>query len=194
MTLKIDNQNYEYHENFLVPSDLNFLKSKLSSIPWRQVEYFKPNRGTIKTPRLSWVSGGYLKTENEHPSWILPLLKHMQHTFNEDFNYILYFKYNSPSHSISPHSDDEFFLGLNPKIAILSIGDLIKFKLINKITNQKSSFDFKSNDLILMKNNCQKELMHAVPKSKTFTNKTRYSLSFRKVIHSYGDSNYNKYN
>lgn len=194
MTLIQSSDNYEYHKNFLLPSDASFLQEKLSEISWRQVKYFKKDRGLITTPRLSWVSGGYSTVINEHPEWILPLLKYMQSTFHEDFNYILYFKYNSPKHSISPHSDNEFFLGQNPKIAVLSIGDSIKFKLINKNTKEKTVFDFESNDLILMKGNCQKELMHAVPKTNDFVNKTRYSLSFRKVIHPYGDSNYNKYN
>lgn len=194
MTLILNNKNYEYHKNFLLPSDLAFLQEKLPTIPWRQVEYFKKARGLITTPRLSWVSGGYSKILNQHPNWILPLLKYMQEVFDEDFNYILYFKYNSPKHSISPHSDNEFFLGANPKIAVLSIGDSVKFKIINKITKEKVIFDLESNDLILMRGDCQKELMHAVPKTKTFVNKTRYSLSFRKVIHPYGDFNYNKYN
>lgn len=194
MTLILNDKNYEYHKDFLLPSDLTFLQEKLPTIPWRQVEYFKKARGLITTPRLSWVSGGYSKVVNEHPVWILPLLKYMQKTFDEDFNYILYFKYNSPKHSISPHSDDEFFLGPKPKIVVLSIGDSVEFKIINKATKEKMIFDLESNDLILMKENCQKELLHAVPKTSDFVNKTRYSLSFRKVIHPYGDSNYNKYN
>jgi|11_taG_2_1085331.scaffolds.fasta_scaffold00325_13 alkylated DNA repair dioxygenase AlkB len=194
MTLIINDINYEYHKDFLLPQDELFLKQKLTSVPWRQVKYFKKHRGKIVTPRLSWVSGGLSTTVNKHPNWILPLLQYAKETFHEEFNYILYFKYDSPKHSISPHSDNEFFLGPNPKIAVLTIGDSIKFKLINKITRQKICFNFQSNDLILMKANCQKELLHTVPKDKTFVNKTRYSLSFRKVIHPYGDLNYNKYN
>ena len=44
-----------------------------------------------------------------------------------------------------------------------------------------------------MKNNCQNNFNHEIPKGNQF-NKVRYSLSFRKVIHPYGDVNYNKYN
>ena len=186
--------SWEYHKNFLLDVDLKYLKEKMQDVPWRQVTYSKKERTQIVTPRYSWVSGGYLYFNNKHPLWILPLLEYVQACFGERFNYILYSKYNSPKHSISPHSDDEFFLGHKPKIAILSIGDTVNFELKNKTTKEKLIFSFESNDLILMKDNCQKIFTHSIPKDKTFINKTRYSLSFRKVIHPYGDKNYNFYN
>ena len=186
--------SWEYHKDFLLNSDLEFLEKNMETIPWRQVVYSKEHRNQIVTPRFSWVSGGFSYTKNSHPSWILPLLEYVKLYFNENFNYILYSRYNSSKHSISPHSDNEFFLGPTPKIAILSIADTIRFVLKNKATKEKININFESNDLILMKNNCQNEFTHSIPKSKKFIEKTRYSLSFRKVIHDYGDRNYNFYN
>lgn len=194
MILLQENSCWEYYKDFLLQNDSLFLQKALGTIPWRQVEYHKHKRGKVKTPRLTWVSGGFSFTKQKHPPWMLPLLLEISTIFKEQFNYVLYSKYNSPNHSISAHSDDEFFLGESPKIAILNIGDQINLNLINKKTRSKTTFDFKNNELILMKNTCQIEYMHSISKSKKFINKTRYSLSFRKVIHSYGDINYNRYN
>ena len=194
MTLSKETDLWEYHEQFLLKQDELFLINKLKDLPWRQVVYSKKNRNKVITPRYSWVSGGFSYIKNPHPEWVLPLLKYFQEYFDENFNYILYSKYNSPKHSISPHSDNEFFLGTKPKIAILSLGDDINFQFRNIKSKEKTTFKFKSNDLILMKNDCQKIMTHSIFKDKDFINKTRYSLSFRKVSHPYGDENYNFYN
>ena len=193
MILIHNNNDYEYYKDYLLKSDIEYLNTKLATLPWRQVEYFKNNRGKITTPRFTWVSGGYETIYNQHPEWILPLLEYTRNVFSNDFNYILYAKYTSTKHSIAPHSDDEFFLGSSPKIAILNVGESINFNLINKTNKTKTSFTFKNNDLILMKNNCQKNFNHEIPKGNQIDS-VRYSLSFRRVIHPYGDVNYNKYN
>lgn len=194
MNIHTEKEHFVFYKNFLYKSECSFLKEKLQDIPWRQIKYNKQGRGEIITPRETWVSGGFTFVKNPHPIWILPLLNLMQTYFNTDFNYILYSKYCSPKHSISPHSDDEFFLGQQPKIVILNIGDSINFNLINKISKDKDLCHFADGDVILLQNNCQKDYLHSIKKDKNFIGKTRYSMSFRKVIHPYGDSNYNKYN
>jgi alkylated DNA repair dioxygenase AlkB len=194
LNILVEKEHFIFYQDFLYKSECSFLKEKLKDIPWRQVRYNKQGRGEIVTPRETWVSGGFTFVKNPHPPWILPLLNLMQTYFNTDFNYILYSKYCSPTHSISPHSDDEFFLGHQPKIAILNIGDSINFNLINKISKDKDLCHFTNGDVILLQNNCQQDYFHSIKKDKKFIGKTRYSMSFRKVIHPYGDSNYNKYN
>ena len=54
--------HYSHHKEFLYPEEatalLNYLEEE---IPWRQVTYFKPNRGYVITPRLTWVAGFHQK-------------------------------------------------------------------------------------------------------------------------------------
>ena len=50
--------HYQHVEKFLYPEESSWLYAKLlQEIPWKQVQYYKPERGIITTPRLTWCCG-----------------------------------------------------------------------------------------------------------------------------------------
>jgi alkylated DNA repair dioxygenase AlkB len=195
-------KHYQYHEQFLYKEEADVLENYLEeNIPWKQVTYFKPERGYVITPRLTWVAGFHNKnvyeidglTLNEIPLFFLPLKDLVEDFLKTEFNFILFSKYRDENDSITYHSDDEKFLGRSPTIASLTLGATRPFVLKNKRTRESQSFDPKHGDLFVMQSNCQKDFFHALPKSKKAFN-TRYSITFKKVLNEYGTKNYYKFN
>ncbi len=170
----------------------NLLKSEIN---WRQVEYYKRERGLhVVTPRLTYVTGGFYNNQgNPHPSWILQLKENIELTTNVEYNFILYAYYRDGNDSITWHSDDEKFLGKSTTISGVSFGNTRDFQLKNKITKEIEKIPMSHGDLIVMKNDCQETYEHAVLKTKESVGE-RISLTFRKAISDAAFSNYYKYN
>jgi len=171
---------YEFYENFLLKSEIEYLKSKLNHIQWQ-----------VTDTKSTWVSGGFKAVINPHPSWVLPLLEHMKSTFDIDFNYIQYSKYSSLNHSSPPSQNNGFYLGQNPKTPLLGIGEKINLKLIRKHTKLEENIKFKNNDLLIVNSNLQHEISTVIPKGNLLI-EPHYSLSFLKVIHQAGDTVYSE--
>ena len=198
--------DYEHLTNFLYEEESNYLYEKLLyEIPWRQVRYYKPERGLVTTPRLTWVAGFHQDEfyplslpakifPNQIPEFVNQLKALIEDYTSESFNFVLFSLYRDGQDSISPHSDDESFLGPNPTIASISVGQERDFVLKNKHTGEKSTFTLGSGDLFLMKNDCQKNYLHSIPKSKDMLLKPRISLTFRKSLTEAASKNYYKYN
>lgn len=194
--------HYNYIKNFLYKEEADILLKFLETeIPWGQVRYFKPERGYVITPRLTWVAGFHTDTlypldactPNRIPEFINPLKDLVEDYLQTSFNFILFSKYRDENDSITYHSDDERFLGKSPTIASLTLGNSRPFVLKNKKTKQIESFDLSHGDLFVMKNNCQSDYFHAVPKQKQPC-LPRYSMTFRKALNEYGSNNYYTYN
>ena len=194
--------HYEYHKDFLYIEEADkLLKFLEKNIPWTQVKYFKPERGYVITPRMTWVQGFHQEklypVNNIDPipisNFLMPLKDLVEDYLNTKFNYLLFCKYRDQNDSITYHSDDENFLGKNPTIASLTLGCGRPFVLKNKKTRENEIFDLTHGDLFVMKNNCQKDYFHAVPKQKKPTG-IRYSITFRNALNEKGSKNYYKYN
>jgi len=194
--------HYDLYKDFLYENEANKLLEFLEQeIPWGQVKYFKPERGYVVTPRLTWVAGFHtdnmypLKNTlpNPIPEFLLPLKDLVEDYLQTSFNFILFSKYRDENDSITYHSDDERFLGKNPTIASLTLGNPRPFVLKNKKTKEAQTFNLSHGDLFVMKENCQKDYFHAVPKQKTSC-LPRYSMTFRKALNEYGSNNYYTYN
>lgn len=194
--------HYNYVPNFLCSSDSDYLLNYLTtSIPWKQVIYKKSDRGLITTPRLTWCAGFHTYPfysfsniyPNPIPKNLLVLKKHIESFTNNKYNYMLFAKYRDGQDSISYHSDDERFLGDNPTIPLINIGSSRIFKLKNKHTKEVQAFNLSHGDLLVMQNNCQKDYMHSVPKTKKAQG-TRYSITFRNALNESGSYNYYTYN
>ena len=198
--------HYKHVKQFLFDQETEYLLDKLENeIPWRQVRYYKPERGYVITPRLTWVCGfhqkdyydlsyssGEIVSPNPIPSWLQDLKLVLEDYLNETFNYVLFAQYRDGSDSIAYHSDDERFLGYNPTIASISIGQDKLFYLKNKNTKQTEKFNLQNGDLFVMKNNCQRDYFHSVPKNSS--SQRRFSLTFRNALNETGSKNYYKYN
>ena len=195
--------HFQYHPQFLYKEEADFLQNFLENeIPWRQVKYFKPERGYVITPRLTWVAGFHnnlfydLKngiSPNKIPNELIELKDLVEDYLKTSFNFMLFSKYRDGQDSITYHSDDEMFLGKNPTIASITVGAARPFLLKNKTTREVSQWDLSHGDLFVMQNNCQKDYLHSVPKVDSF-NHPKYSITFRKALNEYGSSNYYTYN
>lgn len=195
--------HYEYVPDFLLPSEVNFLTTFLKyKIPWKHVIYKKKDRGEITTPRLTWCCGFHSNKmygvngiyPNRIPKQLLPLKDLISERLDTNFNYMLFAQYRDGQDSITYHSDDEDFLGKNPTIASITLGATRPFMLKNKHTKEKQIFNLNAGDLFVMKNNCQSDFFHSVPKIESFTEGPRYSITFRKAINSKASWNYYTYN
>lgn len=191
-----------YQDLFLKEEESKFLYDWImDNIQWTQVQYPKYNK-IIKTPRLTTCFGFHDKEiPNQYGNYypekipmILNRLKKKVEAYCEvDFNYILMSFYRDGNDSISYHSDDEKFLGKNPVIASLSLGQSRTFHLKNKKTKDRKSYLLENGSLMVMKGNTQHDWLHAVPKSKKEM-KPRINITFRKMIMPQGSLNYYKYN
>ena len=197
-------KHYQYLPGFLYQDEADWLYAKLlQEIPWRQVRYYKPERGLVVTPRLTWCCGFhtsnkypiYLPDEvhpKDVPQWLLPLKELVQAKLDTDFNFMLFSYYRDGKDSIAFHSDDEKFLGPYPTIASVTVGASRPFVLKNKRSKETQSFDLASGDLFVMQQNCQRDYMHSVPKRTHAL--PRISITFRKALSEAGSKNYYKYN
>lgn len=197
--------HYEYVPKFLNTHQSNYLFNKLESeIPWRQVKYFKPERGYVVTPRLTWVCGTHnndyspirvreeLIIPNKIPSFLNELKEYLEDYLKQTYTHLLLACYRDNNDSITFHSDDEKFLGSNPNIASITVGAARPFILKKKLNNQKEIFNLSHGDLFVMKETCQKDFFHSVPKQKETLTK-RYSITFRNASKA-GTKNYYTYN
>lgn len=123
------------------------------------------------------------------------------------FNFCLVNYYSSGSDSISYHSDDERFLGVDPAIASFSFGAkrdfLMKHKPIPPSEEQTNRPDLKpvklplgSGDMILMRGKTQSCWLHSIPKrtGKNADDGGRINITFRRAMVKGGTDNYYNYN
>jgi alkylated DNA repair dioxygenase AlkB len=112
--------------------------------------------------------------------------------------------YASGADSISYHSDDERFLGVDPAIASFSLGAKRDFMLKHKPAppgqEQKATKPIKlalaSGDMILMRGKTQSNWLHSIPKrtGKNAEDGGRINITFRRAMVKGGTENYYNYN
>jgi len=123
----------------------------------------------------------------------------------ETFNFCLVNYYASGDDSISYHSDDERFLGVNPSIASFSLGARRDFLLKHKPIPPSDSapppelkplkYPLASGDMILMRGKTQSCWLHSIPKRKGGESEHgRINITFRKGMIKGATENYNQYN
>lgn len=123
------------------------------------------------------------------------------------FNFCLVNYYSSGSDSISYHSDDERFLGVEPAIASFSFGArrdfLMKHKPVPASKQKPGAGESKplklplgSGDMILMRGRTQSNWLHSIPKRSGKNEKDggRINITFRRAMVKGGTDNYYNYN
>lgn len=115
--------------------------------------------------------------------WTFPLLA--VKFFVEDktglvFNSVLLNLYEDGKDEIKWHADKEDQLGEYPTIASLNLGATRNFHMLNRHTSEKQIFPLSNGDLLVMKQYCQVNWLHAILPEKTVT-EPRISLTFRWV-------------
>ncbi|KAK5723212.1 hypothetical protein LTR15_004909 [Elasticomyces elasticus] len=118
------------------------------------------------------------------------------------FNFALVNYYSTGNDSISYHSDDERFLGVEPAIASFTLGATRDFLLKHKPTEASHVSETKpmklplsSGDMVLMKGMTQSRWLHSIPKRKGGdADKGRINITFRRAMVKGGTDNYYRYN
>ncbi|KAL8670753.1 MAG: hypothetical protein Q9168_004732 [Polycauliona sp. 1 TL-2023] len=125
------------------------------------------------------------------------------------YNFCLVNYYADGTDSISYHSDDERFLGLDPAIASFSLGGKRDFLLKHKPVPPKENdqvaesinsakplkLPLASGDMLLMRGKTQANWLHSIPKRKGGeSDKGRINITFRKAMVKGGTENYYQYN
>lgn len=130
------------------------------------------------------------------------------------FNFCLVNYYASGADSISFHSDDERFLGLDPAIASFSLGARRDFLMKHKPIPGTASaaggggkeqagkegktlkLPLASGDMVLMRGKTQSNWLHSIPKrtGKNQDDGGRINITFRRAMVKDGTENYYNYN
>jgi alkylated DNA repair dioxygenase AlkB len=99
---------------------------------------------------------------------------------NYKFNSVLLNLYEDGKEEIRWHSDKEDQLGSNPVILCLNLGAGRTFHLKNKADGTDVKIFMENGDVLIMKENCQENWLHAILKEKEIK-EPRISLTFRLV-------------
>ncbi|CAN8098879.1 unnamed protein product [Discula destructiva] len=234
-----------YFEPYIAPSHAKELFQFLrGNLPFYRVKYTIKRFGVetaINTPRFTTVfgldetsrfssasSGGAVvdaKTGAPVPATryaprpIPAALDELRHSTEAatgcSFNFCLVNYYASGSDSISYHSDDERFLGVEPAIASFSLGARRDFLMKHKprvpagaqqqqqqqqeeagaAEAKPLKLPLGSGDMILMRGRTQANWLHSIPK-RSGKNETggRINITFRKAMVKGGTDNYYNYN
>ena len=112
--------------------------------------------------------------------------------------------YANGTDSISPHSDDERFLGPDPIIASFSLGQKRDFILKRKLPAPNEpqqpqpslTLPLASGDMLVMRGPTQAKWLHSLPKrkGKVLGEEGRINITFRKAMTREGTENYYHYN
>jgi len=196
------NCDIKYIENFLNENEIKeYTDWIMENILWTQVQYPKYNT-IIKTPRLTTCFGFHDDSYPEYyskyqiqtiPDMLIKLKNKIELHLGEQFNYVLMSYYRDGNDSISYHSDDERFLGKNPTIASISLGQTRRFLLKHKKTKETLKYNLQSGSLAVMGGNTQTDWMHSIPKTKKQV-EPRINITFRNMKMPNGSTNYYKYN
>ena len=203
MNSKITSDIYTHIRGFLPQVKAYELFNDLcDEVDWCHVGYEKPY-GMIRTPRLTrcyghhdWNNPELNGFDYKPEGWtdkLIELRAKIGEFYSHDWNFVLCNYYRDGNDSITWHSDDERFLGSEPAIASVSLGDTRVFKLRNKKTREVIKTELNNGDLFIMHGRCQHDWEHCIAKNRTHTD-PRINLTFRKAINQAGSENYYKYN
>lgn len=99
---------------------------------------------------------------------------------NRKFNSVLLNLYEDGKDTIRWHADKETQIGPNPVIVTLNLGATRIFHMLKKETGEKFQYPLTNGDVLVMKENCQQNWLHAILPEKG-VKEPRISLTFRWV-------------
>ena len=167
-----------------VADDQSLFHRLQAEITWEQHEITLFGR-TVPTPRLTaWMSDAayrYSGIVNEPIPWASALAdvrERLKRELGVGFNSCLANLYRDGSDSMGFHSDNEPELGPEPTIASVSLGARRRFVLRHRASGERWSWDLGEGDLLVMRDESQRDYAHAVPKTARVTG-PRMNLTFR---------------
>ncbi len=185
-----DAEIYFYEDFFDERESKSLFDSLLLNVNWRQ-DKIKIFNKEVSIPRLSaWygnagLSYSYsgLKLEpNEWNEELLIIKEKIENHLGIQFNSVLINLYRNQNDSMGWHCDNEKELGLEPKIASISLGSNRMFHLKHKTHKQlKLKVPLNNGSLLMMEGKMQQNWLHAIPKANHEIG-PRINLTFRTII------------
>ena len=167
-----------------VPDHDALMDQLTAEIAWEQHEITLFGR-TVPTPRLTaWMGdaayaySGVVKQPTPWPAALVALRQRLRTELRVELNSCLANLYRDGSDSMGFHSDDEPELGPEPTIASISLGDRRRFVLRHRVTRERWTWDLGAGDLLVMRDESQRDYAHAVPKTARPVG-VRMNLTFR---------------
>lgn len=115
------------------------------------------------------------------PLFLKELLQAINKHFDEDFNLLLLNSYKNENDAIGPHADDPYGNGKHGVVTI-SLGATRIYQIISKQTRMEvSNYSMKNGDVLIMSNQLQELMLHAVPNLNTPCGH-RISITTRTII------------
>lgn len=188
-------KDHHLYNNFLydIEADtlLNYLKA---NVPWTQVKYFKPERGYIVSPRLTWVAGLHSEPScsseqiisNAIPELLVPVKALIESHLDTKFNIVLFSCYRNENDSANYNFD----LNEHTTTASLILGGSRPLVLKGK---SAKTFNLRHGDLFVMKHKPKKKSSYAIPKQAKEC-LPFYSITFTKSLNIDNCRNYYFYN
>ncbi len=174
----------DYHPGWVDDADRLFDQLR-GDICWEQHTIRLYGR-TVPTPRLTaWMGdsayrySGIVNMPAPWPEALAELRERLRKHLGVDFNSCLANLYRDGTDSMGYHSDDEPELGPRPTIASISLGDRRRFLLRHRTTRERWSWDLGHGDLLVMRDESQRDYAHAVPKTSRPVG-PRMNLTFRR--------------
>jgi alkylated DNA repair dioxygenase AlkB len=161
-----------FYPNFLNSSDESDWFQKSQQLEWTRGEINIYGK-LIPVPREESLFGDDLRYEYRGsqikaapwPNFLLEARDRIQALSGYKFNFVVGNRYRTGKDSIGWHSDDFPQIGKRPAIASLSLGSTRKFKLRHKDSGETVDYHLESGSLLIMLPGCQKDWVHAVPKT-----------------------------
>jgi len=159
------------------------------SIVWSQPELYVFGKWHRVPRQQAWLGDEgltyqYSGQSFDTPGWDKPMFwlkQKIEHVSGFRFNSALLNRYRDGEDKMGWHADDEPELGVDPAVAIVSLGEArdIQFRFGKK--GHATSLSLESGSLLIMKPGMQDKLQHQIPIRKNVKGE-RVSLTFRYLI------------
>jgi alkylated DNA repair dioxygenase AlkB len=180
----------EYDGRWLSPDEADVALAALrDEFVWEQREIVLFGRRILQPRLIAWAGDlGYRYSgQTLPPRPFTPaarrLLQRVSIEAGVDFNHVLANRYRTGDDSMGLHADDEPELGLDPTVAIVSLGTARRLvvKPRRRRSGQGRELQLGHGALLVMGGSCQREYVHGVPRQPAIDSE-RISLTFRKLL------------
>lgn len=166
----------------------NYIEKLFKTIEWENEVINLYGKEIIMNRKIAFyadddISYTYSKNEKIGKKWnevLISLKKKVEDKTKTNFNACLINLYHDGNDGMGWHSDNEKEIIQNSSIVSVSFGADRKFSFKNIKTKQTISLILANGSLLEMKEDTQKNWLHALPKTKKIKN-IRINLTFRQI-------------
>jgi len=165
-----------------------YLERLLRDVEWKQDEVVIFGKRILTKRMVAWYGdhsygytySGVTRQALEWTDDLRVLKARVERESGAQYNSCLLNLYHNGEEGVSWHSDDEKELERDGAIASVSFGAERKFQFKHKTTGQLVEVLLEPGSLLVMRAECQRFWLHALPKTKKVS-RPRVNLTFRKI-------------